>query len=157
MSSSSFIDQGYCDSFSRPQQDETRIVALMVTWKLIVAVLIALAVHPVVLRVAAKIMLDVPVLYAQGVKIVAIQYAVAGVVLAGLMLVEQSGQTAALGVAAITLVAVGATLVGRWLSFGTGEHVGVGNGVLIQFMQVPLVIPLLILGSFLLDPSGRIE
>jgi len=127
----------------------------MLTWKLIIAVLIALAVHPVVLRVAAKIMLGVHVPYVQGVKIVAIQYAVAGAVLAGLILVELSRQSVALGVAAIALLAVGATLVGRWLSFGTGEHVGVGNGVLIQFMQVPLVIPLLILGSFLLNPPGQ--
>jgi hypothetical protein len=129
----------------------------MVTWKLIVTVLIALAVHPVVLHVAAKIMLNVRVPYIQGVKIVAIQYIVAGIVLAALMLVELSGQTAALGVAAVALVAAGATLVGRWLSLETGEHVGVGNGVLIQFMQLPLVIPLLILGSFLLTPVGHIE
>ena len=126
----------------------------MVTWKLIVAVLIALAVHPLVLRVAAKIMLEVRVPYTQGIKIVAIQYAAAGVALAVLMLIKLTGQTAALGVAAIVLVAVGAMLIGKWLSFGTGEHVGVGNGVLIQFMQVPLVIPLLIIGSFLLNPSS---
>jgi hypothetical protein len=127
----------------------------MVTWKLIITVLIALVLHPVVLRVAAKIMLDVQVPYVQGVKIVAIQYAGAGVVLTGLVLAELSRHAVAFGVAAIVMAAVGATLVGRWLSFGTGERVGVGNGVLIQFMQVPLVIPWLILGSFLLSAPGQ--
>lgn len=125
----------------------------MITWQMIVTLLIALALHPWVLRVATAMMVEAQVPYGQAFRIIAIEYVVGGVALAALSLVDVTGQTTALILAAVVLVFVGATLVGKWLSFANGEELGVGNGVLIQFMQVPLVIPLLILVSFLFDAA----
>jgi hypothetical protein len=125
----------------------------MIGWKLIAAVLLALAVHPYVLRTATRLMVEVLVPYAKALQIVAIEYVAAGVVLALLSFLKLTGQTIALAAAAIILVAVGATLIGKWLSFHDGDRLGIGNGILIQFMQVPLAIPFLILASFLFDPT----
>ncbi|MGH8658470.1 MAG: hypothetical protein ACREV4_08345 [Gammaproteobacteria bacterium] len=123
----------------------------MITWQMIVTVLIALALHPWVLRVATAMMVEAQVSYSRAFRIIAIEYVVGGV--AALSLIKLTGQTIALILAAVVLIAVGATLVGKWLSFANGEQIGVGNGVLIQFVQVPLVIPLLILVSFLFDAT----
>lgn len=120
-------------------------------WKIFGVLLIAVTAHPLVLRVATKMMLEARVSYALALKIVAIEYTVAGGVFGLLRLL--GGPTAAYAFAAIAFVFVGATLIGRWLSLGSSEPLGIGNGVLIQFMQVPLVVPLLILGSFLIDPT----
>lgn len=125
----------------------------MVTWQMIVILLIALALHPWVLRLATAMMVEAQVPYSRAFRIVAIEYAAGGAVLATLSFVRLTGQATALILAAVALVAVGATLVGKRLSFANGELVGVGNGVLIQFMQVPLVIPLLIVVSFLFDAT----
>ncbi|MGH8601903.1 MAG: hypothetical protein ACREXR_03725 [Gammaproteobacteria bacterium] len=125
----------------------------MITWQMIVTLLIALALHPWVLRVATAMMVEAQVPYARAFSIVAIEYVAAGVALAALSLIQLTGQTTAFILAAVVLVFVGAALVGKWLSFANGEELGVGNGVLIQFMQVPLVIPLLILVSFLFDAT----
>ncbi|MGH8614188.1 MAG: hypothetical protein ACREYF_19695 [Gammaproteobacteria bacterium] len=125
----------------------------MITWQMMVTVLIALALHPWVLRVATAMMVEAQVPYARAFGIVAIEYVAAGVALAALSLIQLTGQTIAFILAAVVLVFVGAALVGKWLSFANGEELGVGNGVLIQFMQVPLVIPLLILVSFLFDAT----
>ncbi|MGH6634741.1 MAG: hypothetical protein ACRED0_00910 [Gammaproteobacteria bacterium] len=125
----------------------------MITWQMIATLLIALALHPWVLRVATAMMVEAQVPYARAFRIVAIEYVAGGAALAALSLIKLTGQTTALILAAVVLVFVGAILVGKWLSFANGEQVGVGNGVLIQFMQVPLVIPLLILVSFLFDAT----
>lgn len=125
----------------------------MITWQIIVTLLIALALHPWVLRVATAMMVKAQVPYSRAFRIIAIEYVAGGAALAALNVIKLTGQTTALILAAAVLVAVGATLVGSWLSFVNGEQVGVGNGVLIQLMQVPLVIPGLILVSFLFDAS----
>lgn len=125
----------------------------MISWNLLAALAIAIVVHPFVLRIATRLMVEVPVQWSRAFKIVVIEYLAAGIALALLLLLQLVGQTTAFAVAAIVLVAVGAVLIGRWLSFHTGEQVGIGNGVLIQFMQVPLTVPFLILLSFLFDAS----
>ncbi|MGH8654801.1 MAG: hypothetical protein ACREYE_22750 [Gammaproteobacteria bacterium] len=125
----------------------------MISWQMMAALSIALAFHPLVLRVATAMMVEAQVPYAQAFRIVAIEYAASGVVLTALSFIKLTGRTTALILAAVVLVAVGATLVGKWLSFANGDQVGVGNGVLIQFMQVPLVIPLLIGVSFFFDAT----
>lgn len=125
----------------------------MITWQMIATLLIALALHPWVLRAATAMMVGAQVPYARAFRIVAIEYVAGGAALAALSLIKLTGQTTAFILAAVVLVFVGATSVGKWLSFANGEQVGVGNGVLIQFMQVPLVIPLLILVSFLFDAT----
>jgi hypothetical protein len=125
----------------------------MLDWKLIAALLIALAIHPYVLRIAVRLMVEVRVPYPKALQIVAIEYVAAGLVLAVLTFSKLTGQTVAVTAAAIILVAVGAALIGKWLSFHNGDRLGVGNGVLIQFMQVPLAVPFLILASFLFDAT----
>lgn len=120
---------------------------------LIATVLLATVVHALVLRMATNLMVEVRIRYSTAYKIVVTEYVAAGVI-AGILLVSQIFKpTASYIVAAIVLVSVGATCIGRWLSFGNGDRVGVGNGVLIQFMQIPLVVPFAIILSFLFNAS----
>ncbi|MGQ0656858.1 MAG: hypothetical protein ACT4NU_01995 [Chromatiales bacterium] len=125
----------------------------MISWNLVAALVLAIIVHPFVLRIATGLMLEVQVPVPKAFRIVIVEYVAAGVTLALLMALNVTGQTVALGVAAIVLVAVGAILIGKWLSFPNGGRLGIGNGVLIQFMQVPLTVPFLILVSFLFPAS----
>lgn len=117
-------------------------------WKLIAALVAALAIHPLILRLAIRLMVEVPVRYAQACRIVGIEYLAAGVALLLLIYTRTLGATASYAIAAVVLIVTGAVLIGRGLSFANGVQLGVGNGVLIQFMQIPLTLPLLIIGSF---------
>ncbi len=126
----------------------------MPTAKLIATVLIACVIHAFVLRVAAKLMVEVSVVYRQALRIVAVEYVTGGVILGLLLLTGVVTPTAAFVIAAIALVLVGAICIGTWVSFGDGHRLGIGNGVLIQFMQIPLAVPFIIVASFFVD-SGR--
>ncbi len=119
-------------------------------WKLIAALLVALAIHPLILRLAIRLMVEVPVRYAHACRIVGIEYLAAGVALLLLIYTRTLSATASYAIAAAVLIVTGAVLIGRGLSFADGVRLGVGNGVLIQFMQIPLTLPLLIIGSFFL-------
>jgi hypothetical protein len=88
--------------------------------------------------------------YRRAYQIVAVEYLLAGVLLGVLLLTNLTRPTTAYIVAIVGLLFVGAVGIGRWLSFEGGERLGVGNGVLIQFVQIPLVLPFAILVSFLL-------
>lgn len=115
---------------------------------------VAAGIHGVILRFAVRLMVEVRMHPRDAYGIVAAEYAVAGL-LSGLMLAGGSGtwQTPA-AVAGIGLIITGAVLIGRRVALPGGAPVGVGNGVLIQFMQVPMVIPIAILLSFFIVPPG---
>lgn len=116
-------------------------------------VVAASLVHALFLRFAVGLMVEARVTYLHAYRIVAIEYVVAALVAGALHLGHIGTQALTIAAAAIALVAVGATLIGRTKAFTNGDAVGVGNGVLIQFMQVPLILPFAIVASFLIDPT----
>ncbi len=114
----------------------------------------AAAVHAVFLSFAVRLMVEVRPRYGHACAIVVTEYATAGLMVGGLLLGGIGNPTYMMATAAIALLAAGAILIGRTLRFADGERLGIGNGVLIQFMQVPLVLPFIILASFLLDTKS---
>ncbi|MBI2992633.1 MAG: hypothetical protein HYY48_00460 [Gammaproteobacteria bacterium] len=117
---------------------------------MLVAAAVAIAVHALALRIATEMMVEVRVNYVLALRIVAIEYA-AMLGIAGAITGLQPGNlTAAILGCSLAYLFVGAACVGFWFSFKEGSRVGLGNGVLIQAIQIPLIIPVLIVGSFVL-------
>jgi len=120
------------------------------------AALFAAACQAVALRVATRLMVEVRIAWALAAKIVIIEYVAAGCI-AGLLLALAPGEHAApVTAGALVYLFAGAACIAAWIGFGDGARVGLGNGVLIQAIQVPLIIPVLIAGSFLFDLQARL-
>ncbi|MGH8245707.1 MAG: hypothetical protein ACREUU_04670 [Gammaproteobacteria bacterium] len=115
------------------------------------AAVIAAVFHALALCIVARFTVRVPVRYAQALQIVVLEYGAVAAV-AGAMLGTQLGnQTVAIVACSLAYLFVGAGFIGTWLVFDNGTRLGVGNGILIQALQIPLIIPVLIVGSFLFD------
>ena len=115
--------------------------------------LVAAAIHGFILRFAVKLMVEVNMQAGVAYAIIALEYIVAAAIAALLQAADTAWQVPAT-LASIGLLATGAVLIGRRVALPDGEPVGVGNGILIQFMQVPMVVPLVILLSFFIVPPG---
>ncbi|MBI2970589.1 MAG: hypothetical protein HYY36_07585 [Gammaproteobacteria bacterium] len=123
----------------------------MMLVQIVLAAALASAFHALALRITVKLMVEVTVNYGRAFLIVAIEYlAIAGVV-GALLAMEVGSQTLVIVAASVAYLFVGAAFIGSWFQFENGTRVGVGNGVLIQAIQIPLIIPVLIVGSFLFD------
>ena len=70
------------------------------------------------------------------------------------MLAVTSPKLTGMVIIAVPIVIAPIVLIGRRVVLPGGEPVGVGNGILIQFMQVPMVVPLAILLSFFIVPPA---
>jgi hypothetical protein len=114
---------------------------------------VAAAVHALFLSFAVKLMVEIQIRYGHACGIVGVQYVTAGLCAGGLVLGGIEDPRWLTVMAAAMLVCVGAVLIGSTLRFASGERLGVGNGVLIQFMQIPLILPFVILASFFWDAS----
>ncbi|MCA1850995.1 MAG: hypothetical protein LC647_00960 [Beggiatoa sp.] len=127
----------------------------MSSTEIIIAIAIAIAMaslcHALALKIATKLMVEVPVKYGKAYLIVLIEYLAVGGVVAGLWFADIGGLTPAIIAAAFTYLLVGAACIGTAIPGIDGARLGVGNGVLIQAIQVPIIVPFLILGSFLRD------
>lgn len=121
--------------------------------KMVLAIAASATVHALFLRFAVKIMVEVTVRYGHAFAIVLAQYATAALVAGALILGGIDNPLWTTTISGLGSVFVGAVLIGRTLRFSDSEPVGTGNGVLIQFMQIPLVVPFVILASFLVDPG----
>ena len=123
--------------------------------EIIIAIAIAIAIaslcHALALKIATKLMVEVPVKYGKAYLIVLVEYLAVGGVVAGLWFADIGGLTPAIIAAAFTYLLVGAACIGTAIPGIDGARLGVGNGVLIQAIQVPIIVPFLILGSFLRD------
>lgn len=118
--------------------------------QIIPAALVAAALHALALRIVTALMVEVPVKYSLALKIVAIEYAAVLVLAGGLAGLHLGSQTVVIVGGSLAYLFVGAACIGLWITFGDGKRLGVGNGVLIQAIQIPLIIPVVIVGSFLL-------
>ncbi|MGH8480422.1 MAG: hypothetical protein ACREXK_12805 [Gammaproteobacteria bacterium] len=123
---------------------------------IIIAVVIASLCHALALKIATKLMVEVPVNYGKAYLIVLIEYLAVGCVAAGLLFAGVGGPTLALIAATFTYLLVGAACIGTAIPGIDGARLGVGNGVLIQAIQVPIIVPFLILGSFLPDLIAKL-
>jgi hypothetical protein len=117
--------------------------------KILLAASVAATFHALALIVATRLMVEVRVPYRSALAIVAIEYA-AVAVLAGLMIAGDLGaRSLVIVLCSFVYLGVGAVLLGRRIRFAEGDLLGIGNGVLIQAIQIPLIIPVLVVGSFL--------
>jgi|SRR5690606_26186822 hypothetical protein len=113
--------------------------------------ILAAVFHALALSIATRLMVEIRVPYGQAIRIVAIEYLAVGVVLGLLLLLGIDVRAITVTAAVLTYLFTGAACLGAWLHFPDGARLGAGNGVLIQAIQIPLIIPVLILGSFLID------
>ena len=116
--------------------------------------LTAAAVHGLILRFAIKLMIEVRMPMRAAYRIIATEYTVAAAITGVLVMTGNPAWQLPAALASAGLITTGAVLIGRGVALPGGEPVGVGNGILIQFMQVPMVIPLAILLSFFIVPPG---
>jgi hypothetical protein len=128
----------------------------MTALQIVPALLFAAVCHVVALRVATRLMVDVQIDLRLAAKIVAIEYFATACIAGLLLALSPSGNTLPLAVGALTYLFVGAACVSIWIGFGDGTRVGFGNGVLIQAIQIPLIIPVAIIASFLIDLQVRL-
>jgi hypothetical protein len=127
----------------------------MTFFEIVVAAAFAALCQTVALRVATRLMVEVRIAWQLAAKIVAIEYAAIACI-AGVLLALTQGHTLPIAVGALVYLIIGAACISRWIGFDDGTRIGVGNGVLIQAIQVPLIIPVLIAGSFLFDLQMRL-
>lgn len=128
----------------------------MTLTQIIPAVLLAAVCHALALRIATRMMVDVRVSCLFAVKIIAVEYAAMAAIAAAVTWLVPGNNAVPLAAATLAYLFVGAACIGSWIGFDNGARVGVGNGILIQAIQVPLVIPVLIIGSFLIDLQARL-
>lgn len=121
------------------------------TWvPMVLAAAIAIVLHALALRIATALMVEVRVDYVLALKIVAIEYAAMSVFAGAVMGLQLGNLTVVIAGCSIAYLLAGAACVGYWLAFKDGSRVGLGNGVLIQAIQIPLIIPVIIVGSFVI-------
>ena len=119
--------------------------------QIVIAIVIASLFHALTLKIATKLMVEVPVKYGKAYLIVLVEYLAVGSAAAGLVFAGVGGPTLAIIAGTFTYLLVGAACIGTAIPGIDGARLGVGNGVLIQAIQVPIIVPFLILGSFLRD------
>ncbi len=124
--------------------------------RILISVVIASLCHALALKIATRLMVEVPVKYAKACLIVLVEYLAIGAVAAALLFGEVGGTTLAIAAAVLTYLLIGAVLIGTAVAGIDGARLGVGNGVLIQAIQVPIILPFLILGSFLRDLTAML-
>lgn len=130
-------------------EDPARSATVNAT-QIIIAIAIASLCHALALKIATKLMVEVPVKYGKAYLIVLVEYLAVGSVAAALWFAGV-GPTLAIIAGTFTYLLVGAACIGTAVPGIDGARLGVGNGVLIQAIQVPIIVPFLILGSFLRD------
>lgn len=126
----------------------------MTLLQLIAAAAFAAACHVLALRVAVRLMVELRVEWPLAARIIGAEYVAVSLIVAGLLALAPGEQALTLVVASLAYLFIGAYCLGRWVRFTDGSAVGVGNGVLIQAIQIPLIIPVFILASFLVAPPG---
>ncbi|MBI4005185.1 MAG: hypothetical protein HY356_00845 [Gammaproteobacteria bacterium] len=106
--------------------------------------------HSLALRVATRLMVNVPVLFRRALSIVLLEYM--AVLLIGMILfLVLKSQTFTLVIGSLTYLFTGAVLIDLWINTKEGHRLGIGNGVLIQAIQIPILVPLIIIAWLLYD------
>ena len=117
-----------------------------------IAIIIGSAViffHSLALRIATRLMINVPVLFQRAFFIVLLEYTAVFIAVMILLLVLKS-QPFSILIGSLTYLFTGAVLIDIWIT-KEGERLGIGNGVLIQAIQIPILVPLIIIAWLLYD------
>jgi len=117
-----------------------------------IAIIIGSAViffHSLALRIATRLMINVPVLFQRAFFIVLLEYTAVFIAVMILLLVLKS-QPFSILIGSLTYLFTGAFLIDIWIT-KEGERLGIGNGVLIQAIQIPILVPLIIIAWLLYD------
>ncbi len=125
----------------------------MTVANILIAVLIGSVValfHALALRIATELMVHVPVRFTRALAIVLLEYAAVFLVCIILFWALDNQPLTILAGAFIYLFA-GAALIDLWITTQDGDPLGMGNGVLNQAIQIPILIPLLIIAWWLYD------
>lgn len=125
--------------------------------QLLAAAVLAALFHALALCIATRLMVEIPVRYRDAIMAVAVEYAAVAVVVGVLLALQANTGPILISAGALTYLFAGALYLGKRLHFADGAPMGAGNGVLVQAIQIPLIIPVLILGSFLVDLSRSLS
>ena len=125
----------------------------MTAANILIAVLIGSVValfHALALRIATELMVHVPVRFGRALTIVLLEYAVVFLVCI-ILFWAVDNQTLTILAGAFIYLFAGAALIDLWITTQDGDPLGMGNGVLNQAIQIPILIPLLIIAWWLYD------
>jgi len=106
--------------------------------------------HSLALRVATRLMINVPVPFRRALSIIVLEY-VAVFVIGMILFLALKSQTFTLVIGSLTYLFTGAVLIDFWINTKEGDRLGIGNGVLIQAIQIPILVPLIIIAWLLYD------
>ena len=123
----------------------------MVVLKIMLGVALAVLFQALALCITSRLMVEVPIRYQRALLIVGIEYLAIAVVAGTCVLAGIENLAITISAGSLTYLFVGAACIRAWIRFAGGAPVDVGNGVLIQAIQIPIIIPVLIVGSFLYD------
>jgi hypothetical protein len=106
--------------------------------------------HAMALKFATRLMVHVSVQFGRALSIILLEYLAVFLVCIILFWLLDNQTIIVLAGAFIYLFA-GAALIDIWITTADGDPLGMGNGVLNQAIQIPLLIPLLIIAWWLYD------
>jgi len=106
--------------------------------------------HSLALRIATRLMVSVSVTYQRALTIIVIEYAVVFFV-AMILFLALENQPITVVIGSLAYLFTGAVLMDFWITTQEGQRLGFGNGVLIQAIQIPILVPLIIIAWLLYD------
>ena len=120
---------------------------------IIIAVVIGAVVaifHSLALRVATRLMVNIPVTYQRALSIIVLEYTAVFLV-AMILYLGLENQLITVVIGSLTYLFGGAALIDYWITTQEGQRLGIGNGILIQAIQIPILVPLIIIAWLLYD------
>ncbi|MGH8120136.1 MAG: hypothetical protein ACRESK_05920 [Gammaproteobacteria bacterium] len=106
--------------------------------------------HSLALQVATRLMINVSVTYQRALTIIVIEYTVVFFV-AMILFLALENQPLTVVSGSLAYLFTGAALMDIWITAQGGQRLGIGNGVLIQAIQIPILVPLVIIAWLLYD------
>jgi len=125
----------------------------MTATNVLIAILIGsviVLIHALALKFATQLMVHVSVQFGRALSIILLEYAAIFLVCI-ILFWALNNQTITILAGAIIYLFAGAALINFWLTTQDGDPLGMGNGVLNQAIQIPLLIPLFIIAWWLYD------
>lgn len=106
--------------------------------------------HSQALRVATRLMVHVSVTHQRALTIIVTEYIVVFLV-AMILFLGLENQPVTVVIGSLTYLFSGAALIDFWITTQEGQQLGFGNGILIQAIQIPILVPLIIIAWLLYD------
>jgi hypothetical protein len=144
--------------FTSRRKNSTIITALygektMTATNILIAILIGSVIvlfHALALRFATQLMVHVSVHFGRALSIILLEYGAIFLVCIILFWLLNN-QTIIILAGAFVYLFAGAALIDLWITSADGNPLGMGNGILNQAIQIPLLIPQFIIAWWLYD------